>query len=186
VEFAAEQIGRFRGPAILLPGNHDPLDAGRLYDRHDLEAMARNLRIIRDPRGQLLHLEDLDLVVWGRGYFDSEIGFRPLDGLPKRLDARWHIAMGHGHYVSTPADRQRSLPIEQEELAAADWDYLALGHWERHCEVSAGTMTAVYSGAPCGLGGGDHAGWATIVDFDAQGVTYAAHPVDPARLVASA
>src|SRR4051812_9322084 len=34
VTFAAEQIRRFEGRTVLIPGNHDPMDAGKVYWRH--------------------------------------------------------------------------------------------------------------------------------------------------------
>src|SRR6187455_344002 len=37
VVFAAETIRQFRGQTFLLPGNHDPMDPGSIYWRHDME-----------------------------------------------------------------------------------------------------------------------------------------------------
>lgn len=181
VRFAGEQIARFNGRAILLPGNHDPVDPGRLYWRYDLEAMAPNLRIIRNHAGELVPVEELDLVVWGRGYLDSDWHFRPLEGLPRRVDDRWHIAMAHGHFVRADGDLSRSLLIHEHEIeSASDWDYLALGHWEPHADVSAGGLTAVYSGAPIALSDvNQKAGWAAVIDFDERGVTWRRERVDP-------
>ncbi|MCA9845795.1 MAG: metallophosphoesterase [Dehalococcoidia bacterium] len=183
VDFAKTELRRFPGPKVLLPGNHDPLDAGRLYDREDLEADVPGLQIVRDRNGQFLELDGLDAVFWGRGYHDDDWSFRPLAGLPERLDGRHHIALGHGH-VAGPGDEHRSLLISQEELQAAggQWDYVALGHWEPHADVSTGTTPAVYSGAPMPLSDANRkAGWAMVVDFGAENVAWRAHPVDPRR-----
>jgi len=181
VRFAGEQIARFRGQSVLLPGNHDAVDPGRLYWRYDLEAMAPRLRIIRAHGGESVLLEDLDTLIWGRGYLDSDWHFRPLEGMPRRADSRWHIAMAHGHFVRPDGDHSRSLLIHEREIAeAGDWDYLALGHWEPHADVSAGGLTAIYSGAPIALSDTNQkAGWATVVDFDERGVTWRAERVDP-------
>ncbi|MBN9491878.1 metallophosphoesterase [bacterium] len=144
VEFAGRQIARFEGQTVLLPGNHDPMDDGRIYWRHDLEAMAPRLRIVRA--------------------------------------SRWHIALGHGHFVPEGAEVNRSLPIlaHEVEAAAGAWDYLALGHWEPHADVSCGGMTAVYSGAPMPLTDANRlAGWAIVVDCDDAGVRWVKHRVDP-------
>jgi DNA repair exonuclease SbcCD nuclease subunit len=189
VEFAGGQIRRFEGQTVLLPGNHDPMDEGRIYWRHDLEAMAPRLRIVRAPAGELIEPEGTDAVLWGRGYLDSDWHFRPLDGLPRRVDARWHIALGHGHFVPEGGEVNRSLPIHQHEVAAAagNWDYLALGHWEPHADVSCGGMTAVYSGAPMPLTDANQkAGWAIVVDCDDAGVRWVKHRVDPRPLGAGA
>lgn len=182
VAFAAEQIDRFKGQTFLLPGNHDPMDAGRIYWRHDLEAMAPRLRIIREHAGEVVEAPELDLVVWGRAYLESDWHFRPLDGLPGRMDGRWHIAMAHGHFVRADGDHSRSLLIHQHEIeaAAGQWDYLAFGHWEPHADVSSGGMTAVYSGAPLALSDSNRkAGWAAVVDLNSEGVSWRTHFVDP-------
>jgi DNA repair exonuclease SbcCD nuclease subunit len=183
VDFAAEQIARFDGRTYLLPGNHDPMDPGRIYWRHDFEAAAPRLRIIRDHAGELLEDPDLPLVVWGRGYLDSDWHFRPLHGIPGRQDdERWHVALAHGHFVRPDGDFSRSLLIHESEIhaIAGQWDYLALGHWEPHADVSGGGMTAVYSGAPLALSDTNRrAGWATVIDFTDDGIAWRQEWVDP-------
>ncbi|WBL36129.1 hypothetical protein O0235_00440 [Tepidiforma flava] len=168
VEWAAAQIARFEGQAFLIPGNHDPMDPGSIYWRNDMEAIARRLTIVRQHRGELIEPEGLDLVLWGRAYLDSDWHFRPLEGLPGRVDGRWHIALAHGHFVPEGGESHRSLPIHEREIAAArgEWDYIALGHWEPHADVSRGGVTAVYSGAPMPLSDANRrAGLCAVVDF---------------------
>lgn len=182
VNFAAEQIRRFTGPASLIPGNHDPMDPGKIYWRHDMEAIAPRLHIVRAHEGEFVEPEGLDLAIWGRAYRDSDWHFKPLAGLPGRLDNRWHIAMAHGHFVRADGEMHRSLLIHESEVeaAAGHWDYMALGHWEPHADVSAGGTTAVYSGAPMPLADANRrAGWACVVDFDDMGVRWRVERVDP-------
>lgn len=180
--FAAEQIRRFEGQTFLIPGNHDPMDPGSIYWRHDMESIARRLTIIRDHAGELVEPEGIDAVFWGRGYLDTDWHFKPLEGLPERVDSRWHIALGHGHFIPDGGESHRSLPIREAEIAGAagHWDYMAFGHWEPHADVSSGGVTAIYSGAPMPLSDANRrAGMAAIVDFDAEGVRYTMHRVDP-------
>lgn len=182
VDFAVREIRRFGRPTVLLPGNHDPLDDGRIYDRYDLESDAPNLTILRKHAGDVISVDDLDLVVWGRGYYESDHRFRPLAGLPGRLDGRWHIAMGHGHLVRNDDDLHRSMLIHADEIAAAhgQWDYFAFGHWEPQVDVSQGGVTALYSGAPMALGTTSTvAGLAAVVDFTHDGVSWSPRRVDP-------
>ena len=126
------------------------MDPGRVYWRFDLEAMAPRLRIFREHAGELMFDEDLDLVLWGRAYLESDWHFRPLDGLPARIDDRWHIAMGHGHFVRTDGDYSRSLLIPEEQIAGAagQWDYLALGHVHVAAQMRHGDTLACYPGSP--------------------------------------
>jgi len=182
VVFAAEQIRRFEGQTFLIPGNHDPMDPGSIYWRHDLEAIARRLTIVRAHAGELVEPEGLDLVLWGRAYIDTDWHFKPLEGLPERIDNRWHLAMAHGHFVREGGEMHRSLLMKDSEIAAAagHWDYMAFGHWEPHADVSTGGVTAVYSGAPMPLSDSNRrAGLAAVVDFDDDGVRYRMHRVDP-------
>ncbi|HML97017.1 MAG TPA: metallophosphoesterase [Tepidiformaceae bacterium] len=182
VAFAASEIRRFRGQTLLLPGNHDPIDPGSIYWRHDMEAIAKRLTIVREHRGELMEPEGIDAVFWGRGYLESDWHFKPLEGLPERLDRRWHIALGHGHFIPEGGDSHRSLPIREAEIAAAagHWDYMAFGHWEPHADVSSGGVTAIYSGAPMPLSDANRrAGMAAVVDFDETGVRWRVHRVDP-------
>lgn len=187
VMFAAGQVRRFNGQTFLIPGNHDPMDPGHIYWRHDLEAAAPRLRIVRDHGGEILEANGLDLVLWGRAYLDSDWHFRPLQGLPGRIDGRWHIAMAHGHFVHDGGDSNRSMLIHESEVAGAagQWDYMAFGHWEPHADVSSGGMTAVYSGAPMPLSDANRrAGWASVVDFDEAGVRWTLRRVDPREVQA--
>lgn len=188
IYFAAEEIDRFRGHTVICPGNHDAVDDGRIYWRHDLEAIAPRLHIIRDHFGETIDLPDLDAVIWGRAALDADWHFKPLHGIPERQDHRWHIAMAHGHYVRDDYDRHRSMLIEPEEISAAGehWDYLALGHWDPHTDVSMGDLTALYSGAPLAFSDGHQvAGWAVVVDFDDHGVHWETHRVDPRERLAT-
>ncbi|MGE5595873.1 MAG: hypothetical protein ACM3S1_07545, partial [Hyphomicrobiales bacterium] len=85
-------------------------------------------------------------------------------------------------FVPEGGDTGRSLHIHEREVSAAagHWDYLALGHWEPHADVSSGGMTAIYSGAPLALSDANRrAGWAAVVDFDGQGTRWQLHRVDP-------
>jgi DNA repair exonuclease SbcCD nuclease subunit len=184
VDFAIEQLRRYAGPKFLIPGNHDPMDEGRIYSRHDLEAAVPGLRIIREHAGEFVEADEVDIVVWGRAYHDSDWHFRPLEGLPQRQDSRWHIAMAHGHYVPDEGEQHRSLLMKESEVAAGagHWDYMAFGHWEPHADVSTGGVTAVYSGAPMPLTDANtRAGWAAVVDFTEDGVSWRLHPVDPRK-----
>ncbi|MBK9613020.1 DNA repair exonuclease [Candidatus Amarobacter glycogenicus] len=184
VIFAAETIRKFAGQTFLIPGNHDPMDPGSIYWRHDMESIARRLTIVRGHKGELVEPEGLDLVLWGRAYLDTDWHFKPLDGLPERVDDRWHIAMGHGHFVREGGEMHRSLLIKDSEVAAAagHWDYMAFGHWEPHADVTTAGVTAVYSGAPMPLTDANRkAGLAAVVDFNESGVQWTMRRVDPRR-----
>lgn len=144
VALAVEALARLAVPVVVLPGNHDPVMDGMVYDRVELPG---HVHLIRAAEGGTVELAALGLELWGRahhGYDDN----RPLAGVPARGAQPWQVALAHGHLVRTADDRHRSYLITSEEIAACDRDYVALGHWDVQHDVSAGAVTAWYSGSP--------------------------------------
>ena len=179
VEFAVQEVDRFSGPTVLLPGNHDPIGPGGPYERFDLEQLARRLYLIRDPKGEFVDFPDLDLTIWGRAV-TAAVAEQPLSLPPPRNDERgWNVAIAHGHSVNEGVDEERSLRITPDHFAeSAHWDYVALGHWELHADVSAYGATAVYSGAPAPLGELVQ-GVAVDVELGPMGVSWQARALGP-------
>lgn len=156
---------------ILTTGNHDAHDHRTLYpgeriDRHDLV-------FLDHPGGTTVEVLGGELVVWGKAMDDHHRGFRPLHDVPvrPRVDA-WWVVVGHGHHEPEDTDDGygRSSPLTPADIEATGADYVALGHWHRRTDVSVGTVTAWYSGAPYGPGASErfnlvdlHPGRGTIV-----------------------
>ena len=92
VALAQEQMRRLEKPVIILPGNHDCLYTGSIYDRHDFSAACDNVQVITQLNGQVIELPELDTVIWGRAMEEHEPGFHPLEHNPTRTDQRWHLA----------------------------------------------------------------------------------------------
>ena len=148
VEFVRGELARLARPVVILPGNHDALYTNAIYDRHDLAAGARHVRVIRQLDGEVVELPELDAVVWGRAMEEHEPGFQPLAHIPGRDDRRWHLAMGHGFFYDTRQRPDRSSPIFADEIRDTGWDYVALGHQHVQTDVSQGGVVAYYAGAP--------------------------------------
>ena len=132
-------------PVVLLPGNHDTLLTASSPGSHELPA---NLRIFRDPTGEVISIKSLNLSVWGRPIIDHQPHFRPLENLKPRPSQGWYVAMGHGMVLDENIHQGRSSPITLEELAQADCDYIALGHVHQFRDVTQGGAPAFYSGDP--------------------------------------
>ncbi|HCV00239.1 MAG TPA: hypothetical protein DGL25_03470 [Dehalococcoidia bacterium] len=175
VAFAVEQINRFPGTTVILPGNHDPIGPLGPYERHSLQEKAPRLMLIQEPTGEFVDFPELDLAIWGRA-ITVDVTEQPLASPPPRLKERtWNIAIGHGHSVDEEAELERSLRITPTHLAeSAQWDYVALGHWDVHTDVSTAGALVVYSGSPASLGDIGY-GVAVVVEMGASGVHWHPH-----------
>ena len=173
VERFVAEMGRVEVPVVVLPGNHDLAHRTSVYRRPSFEEPPANLRIFNAPEGETLEFPELDLELWGRAMLSHTPQFRPLDGMPEPSDGRWLVAMAHGHFHFEDDRDQRSSPIYPEDVAEASCHYLALGHWDRHADVSRADTTAVYSGCPYGPIGAPEQGAVCVVELDPDtGVSY--------------
>ncbi len=170
--FVAE-IARLETPVIVLPGNHDPAHQTSVYSRPPFDEAPPNLRVIREPGGETLAFPELGLEFWGRAMLSHTPNFRPLDGMPEPTDGHWLVGMAHGHFHFEDDRDQRSSPIYPDDVASSGCHYLALGHWDRHADVSRADTTAVYSGCPYGPIGAPELGAVCVVELDPdEGVSY--------------
>ncbi len=136
---------------FIAAGNHDP--AGLLSPYRTLDWPA-HVHLFRGPR-ETVEVPDLGVCVHGAG-FESEVARQPL------FDPGWtvrdpsgtlHVLVLHGELVSGAVETIYN-PIPADRLAAAGFDYAALGH------VHAGTPAAsvgpdarlAYSGCLTGRG----------------------------------
>ena len=179
LEWFLEQMGRLQAPAVLLPGNHDLIHQSSVYHREPFKNAPENLFIFRETEGEVLSFPGLGIDVWGRAMPMHTPDFRPLEGMPSPDPANWLVALAHGHFHFEDDRDHRSSPIYAQEVADASCHYLALGHWDRHVDVSQGDVTAVYSGCPLGPIGSPGAGEVTVVDLDPQtGVSFRQVPIN--------
>ena len=166
LSFFLEQVGDVPAPVIVLPGNHDLYDDNSLYHREPFREAPANLHILARARGELFSLPELTLDLWGRAMPSHTPEFRPLHQMPVNNNGNWLVALAHGHFHFDYDTDVRSSPIFPEEVAQAPCDYLALGHWDRHVDVSQGRVKAVYSGSPLGATHRDDTVTVTVVDLD--------------------
>jgi DNA repair exonuclease SbcCD nuclease subunit len=148
VVWALAELSRFDGTVVLLPGNHDCLEEERsVYRRPVFATRPAHIQVLGVPH-ETIELEALSLEIWGRPIVVHDRASRPLANVPRRGSSRWRVLIGHGHLESERDAGQRSSPIQRDEIAAADAEYVALGHWDYLTDVSTERVTAYYSGAP--------------------------------------
>ena len=139
----ADELARLDVPVVVLPGNHDCLVPHSIWRRVEVPA---NVTVIMSDAGEHVDLPDLDVELWGRPHPDFD-DLRPLHGIPPRGARTWQVALAHGHVVLGPDDLRRAYLIHPDEIAASQRDYIALGHWDVARDMSAGGVTAGYSGS---------------------------------------
>lgn len=148
IHWAMETLSRLAIPVVMIPGNHDCLEPGGIYHRHDFNRIA-NVQLLADEAGEVVRLPQLAAAVWGRGMSAHTPEFRPLHGRAERPQGvRWYLGLGHGLYVGDGGQAWRSSPIRKDEIAASPWDYLALGHHHAAMDLTGPAAAAAYSGSP--------------------------------------
>jgi DNA repair exonuclease SbcCD nuclease subunit len=98
---------------------------------------------------------------------EHDLAFSPLARIPRRVDRRWCLAMGHGFFFDERQRPDRSSPIFADEIRDTGWDYIALGHQHVRTDVSQGSVTAYYAGAPM-FESGDGDGTVLRIDLSTE------------------
>lgn len=160
---AARLLGDAGMPVVILPGNHDCLTPNSVYRRGGLAEPA-NVCVLGITVDEAVTFPELELGIWGRPHLDHA-DMSPLRD-PRPRTARRQVATAHGHWVTGPHDHHRAWLIHDDEIAATDADYVALGHWDRALPVGDGTVPAYYSGSP------DLAKTVNVVRFAADGTVH--------------
>jgi len=135
-------------PVVILPGNHDCLVKDSVYNRKNLWAVGENISVIREPGGEIIHLEEKGIKIWGKPIDTHDVDVRPLAGMPEcMVEGYWNIAVAHGYYVNSDPPLFPSYHITREEITGSGWDYMALGHIPVFQCVCTNPV-ACYSGSP--------------------------------------
>lgn len=172
---------RPRIPVILLPGNHDPLQAGSPYHpEHPFRRLLPATVHVVDRDDFTLELNDV-AVLHARPCRSQAGQDDPAMALPARApgDMRIRIGMVHGSTFDVPGC-QTNFPIAKEAAALRGFDYLAIGDTHSFREVPpGGKPPVVYPGAPEATSFGEPGAGQVVAVFVSRGrrVTLAAEPV---------
>ena len=157
VERAATELRRLvdaGGRAVLLPGTHDAYDRASIYRTYDLASLAglspgSDAIVLLTPHREHVRYPELELVVFGRCFATKRAPHSPFTGFSAaHPPARWRVGMIHGSLRVPGRVEDDDVLFTEEEIAASNLDYLALGHWHSFREGRAGATTWAYSGAP--------------------------------------
>ncbi|MGN1165633.1 MAG: exonuclease SbcCD subunit D [Lachnospiraceae bacterium] len=120
---------------VLCAGNHDYLKKDSYYRTF---SWAENVHMILDERLSVIELPEINTAVYGFSYVEKERIDKPyMEELPKGCQPI-EMLMVHG-------GDQKHVPVQKEEIAALDYDYIALGHIHKPQIIVPDKMA--YSGA---------------------------------------
>ncbi len=160
VERAAAEMARLverRIPVALIPGTHDCYEASSIYRVFDMAEMAgapedSGLLTVLTDETPLVEYPHLGISVHARVFPAKRAPGSPLAAMAVPADARragaWHVGMLHGSMAVPGRFDADEVVFTEQEVAASNLDYLALGHWHSFREGRAGNTRWAYSGAP--------------------------------------
>ncbi len=144
IQQTADLLGGIDLPVYLIPGNHDPLVPGAVWE-HPSWSSKPNIQILSEekpvplPGGRLYpcpvreKFSRKDLTSW----------------IPLETTSEIRVGLAHGSFEGVGGD-DLELPIPRDAASRAGLDYLALGHWHSLAlfpEGQGDTRTA-YPGTP--------------------------------------
>ena len=136
---------------FVLPGNHDPLIPGSVWDRPPWNDARQPVVVLRERRGYAAPggASVIGAPLFWRRSREDPLGF----AVPERSE-KFRVGAAHGSLsgIGVPIDKDDN-PISSASIAAARLDYLALGHW--HGMRRYDDLRAAYSGTPEPMGFGD-------------------------------
>jgi DNA repair exonuclease SbcCD nuclease subunit len=142
---ALEAMADVPMPVYLLPGNHDPLDAGSVYVACALPA---NVHVLGEPGVHVVR-PGVELVAapWTSKRPLVDLLGAVLAGVGPPAPGTVRIAVGHGAVDVFSPDRDNPSLISVDALERAPVHYVALG--DRHSTTAVGGSGRIwYSGAP--------------------------------------
>ena len=142
VQKAADILNSFGGPVFVIPGNHDPLAPGSVWE-HPAWKSAANVRVLTDEQP----VEALGGVLFPCPLREKHSGRNPTAWIPPERTGGVRIGLAHGT-VEGVQQGEPDYPIPRDAAQRAGLDYLALGHWHSYAAYPGadGATHMAYSG----------------------------------------
>jgi DNA repair exonuclease SbcCD nuclease subunit len=168
-----------RCPVFIIPGNHDPLVPGGVWERDPWLREQPHLRVHFLREAKPVVVPGLPVTLYPcplrqRRAMEDPTGW--IERHPRTADDRTiRIGLAHGSLNIMPLPEDDHL-IRKDATDRYGLDYLALGHWHKQLlhKSADGMDRTVYAGThePMGFppaGGGDSTGWSSFSsDGDAE------------------
>ena len=137
-------------PVFIAPGNHDPADAGSLYQRG---RWSENVNLFVSNRLTERPLTK-EISLWSAGHLSlsERQNFLRHFQLPANT-ARYPVLLLHAALVSAPNQSNNShAPVTLEDIRQVGFPLALLGHYHTPQTARAGNTVAIYPGSPEPLG----------------------------------
>jgi len=126
-------------PVFVLPGNHDPLVAGGVWDRQSWQRVGAHVTLLGKAKEILV---SDGVAIYPSPLHQKQSAVDPTEWIPSRApgDSRIRIGIAHGSLDLLP--ERSNFPIASRRVNESGLDYLALGDWHGFLQHG----KAVYSG----------------------------------------
>lgn len=174
VQKVSDILSRSPVPVYVLPGNHDPLTPGSVWE-HPAWKSLEQVHVLREekpvdiPGGRLYP----SVVTDKRSRRDPTAWIRP------RETGGIEIGLAHGAVAGIP-QAEPDHPIPRDAASRSGLDYLALGHWHSTARYPAadGAVRMAYCGAHEATGFGERdSGNVLLVEVAGRGAAPGITPV---------
>ncbi|MFA6223399.1 MAG: DNA repair exonuclease [Desulfomonilaceae bacterium] len=141
VQKVADILRSFPGPVLIIPGNHDPLLPGSVWEHPAWGAP--NVTVLREEGC----IEIAEALVYPCPLKEKRSTANPTAWIPKEDVGRIRIGLAHGTVEGIRQDEPDS-PIPRDAPQRTGLDYLAIGHWHSFASYpdSDGNVRMAYSG----------------------------------------
>jgi DNA repair exonuclease SbcCD nuclease subunit len=142
---ALERMKKFAGVTwVLLPGNHDPLSIGGVWDRARRISLPANVVLIE--RSEPIHLTD-NVALLPSPLLSKNAATDPTAWMDQAVTAPgvMRIGLAHGAVQDFSQDGDANARIAPDRAKRAGLSYLALGDWHGTLKVADGFW---YAGTP--------------------------------------
>lgn len=174
VQKVADILGAYEKPVFIIPGNHDPLVPGSVWE-HPSWKSATNVHVLREEA----LVEVPGGVLFPCPVREKHSGGNPTTWIPSGRDGRIRIGLAHGTVEGVRQD-EPDYPIPRDAAQRAGLDYLALGHWHSYATYPGadGAPYMAYSGTHETTKFGERdSGNVLIVEIPAAGTPPSVSPV---------
>lgn len=166
VRKVAEALRIFSGPIFIIPGNHDPLGPGSVWE-HPVWKELANVTVFQRAEPY----EGEGFTLFPCPLKEKYSPKNPTDWISAQASGKIAIGLAHGNVEGLP-NSELDYPIERDAASLRGLDYLALGHWHSYARYDAqdGSCRMAYAGTHETTKFGERdSGGAVLVEIEKRG-----------------